>query len=153
MPEVTSFTDPLSGYDPIEDCVGQLRKFMRRDCSLRREDGYSGGFQGEIKIKLDCFAVRTVHIEMTVPITIPPEVKASLDALPVEQLDKFEIEETIVIPREENLNLVRERIRENSAENLENDTPAPEDEENLVAVAPHAKRKYTRRTALVGAGE
>jgi bifunctional DNA-binding transcriptional regulator/antitoxin component of YhaV-PrlF toxin-antitoxin module len=147
MANVTDFTDPLSGYDPIEDVVGQIRKYLRMDCSLRREDGYSGGFKGRIKIELDCYAVRAVHIEVEVPITIPPKIQEALDVLPPDQLDKFEINETIEIPLEPNLNAVRQRIKDNQPENLESEAPAPEDEENLVA--PRTKRQYRKRTAAL----
>ena len=149
MANVTDFTDPLSGYDPIEDVCGQVRKYLRMDCSLRKEDGYSGGFKGTIKIALDCYAVRAVHIETEVPVTMPPAVKDALDALPPQELDKFEIAETIEIPLEPNLNAVRERIKDNSEEALKG--AAPDFVGDVVAETPiRTKRKYTRH-ALAGA--
>ena len=146
MPDVKNFTDPLSGWEPIEYVVGEVRKFLRRDCSLRKEDGYSGGFQGKVKIELDCFAVRTVHIEMEVPITLPSEVKRSLDSLPPEQVEKSEIIETIVIPREENLDAVRAHIKANNEEVTEEAEPTEEADTST-----RGRRKYARK-ALAGVG-
>ena len=150
MAEVLNFTDPLSGTAVIEDVLGQIRKRLATDCNLRGTDGYSGGYSGTVTIKLKCHAVRISEVEMEIPITAP--VVPALDSFPPEDVEEIEVREEIAIPLEPNLTAVRQRTTENSAENIENDAPAPEDEENLVAVAPHAKRKYTRRNALVGVG-
>src|ERR1700677_4628272 len=76
MSEVTNFTNPLSGHEVVEDILGQIRKRLYSDCSLRGEDGYSGGYFGSVAIKLKCNAVRTASIEMEFPITHPAVVKA-----------------------------------------------------------------------------
>jgi len=148
MPDVANFVNPLSGYEAIEDVAGQVRKALRRDCSLRREDGYSGGYKGKIQISLDCFAVRTTHIEVEVPITQPKEALAVIAAAQPEDVEVDQIIETIPIAVEENLKLVRERIEENAAEPPE-PTAATEEEPNLVTG--RVKRRYTRRAALAGA--
>lgn len=147
MAQVEDFTSPLSGYDPIEDVVGQVRKYLRMDCSLRKEDGYSGGFKGKIKIELDCYAVKVAHIATEVPITIPPAVKTALDALPPEEVETFKIDETLDIPLEPNLAVVRERIKDNGAENL--NAPAESTEPEEVNEFPvRQRRTYRKREPL-----
>ena len=151
MAEVTNYTDPISGVDVIEDVVGQVRRLLQRDCNLRREDGYSGGYKGKVKIELDCFAVRTAHVEVESPLIQSPSVIAPpVDSFPPDEIEAVHVEEILVIPQNENLQEVRSRISDNTAEKLEAESETTAEAEQ--APEEHrAKRKYTRRAALAGA--
>ena len=152
MSDVTNFTDPLSGAEIRKDVTAQIDAKLATDCNLRATDAYSGGYSGEITIKLRCHAVRTATVEMTIPISQSPSISApGPEAFPPEDVFPVEIEEEITIPVEENLKLVRERTQENQSEAAEE--PPAEEEPNLVQAA-RQKRKYTRRTVpeLAGVG-
>src|ERR1700677_5014298 len=148
MSEVTNFTNPLSGHEVVEDILGQIRKRLYSDCSLRGEDGYSGGYFGSVAIKLKCNAVRTASIEMEFPITQSADVKApGPDAFPPEDVSEFEIDETIKIDLEPNLQEVRKRTRENSAEAIKDAVDEPVEGAEPETTG-RTKRRYTKRAAL-----
>ena len=148
MPDPSNFTNPLSGREIVNDILGQIRTRLATDCNLRASDGYSGGYSGKVHIKLSLNAVRTTPVEMEIPISTSIELNAPApDSFPSEDLIAMEINEEISIPVEPNLNAVRERIEENKEiPSAEHETPASES-----APEPHARRKYTRRSALVSA--
>jgi hypothetical protein len=148
MPEVTSFTDPLGGHEVVSDVLAQIKKRLSTDCNLRATDGYSGGYSGEVVIKLKLHAVRTSQVEMTIPITQSPEVKApGPEFFDPQDVQEFDIHEEISIPLEPNLGEVRSRTEE-----IKNEVPAESEipDENEGA-KPRPKRQYTKRAALVGA--
>ena len=149
-----NYTDPLSGSDVVADLLGQIRRKLTTDCNLRQADGYSGGYSGEVKIKLRLNAVRSVEVEMEIPIAQSPELPAPApETFPPEDLEPIEIDELIMIPVNDNLVEVRERIAANSEKALE----AEAEEQAAPVEVPEGeatvrqKRKYTRRQALVGA--
>ncbi len=151
----TNYTNPLSGTEVIADVLGQVRRRLSTDCNLRATDGYSGGYSGQVTIKLSLNAVRSTPVEMTIPISQSPNVQApSADSFSADELEPIEVDEKISIPVEENLVAVRDRINENSEKSIEADTE-PVTEENVESdgteSAIRAKRKYTRRAALAGA--
>jgi hypothetical protein len=150
----TNYTNPLGGHEVVADVLGQIRRRLSSDCNLRTTDGYSGGYSGEIKIKLRLNAVRITEVEMTVPITQSPQIQAPApETIPAENLEPVEVDETLSIPVEDNLAEVRERIEDNSEKAIEAEAEA----ELVPAVAEEGdssartKRKYTRRAALAGA--
>lgn len=147
MSDPTNFTNPLSGAEVVEDVLAQIRKRLHTDCSLRREDGYSGGYSGEVIVRLHCHAVRTAEIDMTIPIAADPKLPSPSAFLP-DDLEPVEVDETITIPLEPNLKEVRERTAQNNAE------PQPEEPSELevAEVAPSQQRKYARQQALSGVG-
>jgi len=153
MAGVENFTDPLSGLEIRKDITAQIDAKLATDCNLRSTDAYSGGYSGEITIKLRCHAVRTATVEMTIPISQSPEVHApGPESFPPEDIFPVEIEETIAIPVEENLKLVRERTQENQSEAAARE-PEADEEPNLVQAA-RPKRNYRRRAVpeLAGVG-
>jgi len=153
MADVSNYVNPLSGRDVVEDILGQIRRRLHGDCSLRAEDGYSGGYGGEVVIKIKCHAVRSVAIDMTIPVTQSPSLAAPApDTFAPDELEEIVVDETIKIPIEENLTLVRDRIVDNSERAIADETEKAEEAEAEQAPEEHrAKRKYTRRAALAGA--
>ena len=146
MSDPTNYTNPLSGAEVVEDVLAQIRKRLRTDCSLRNEDGYSGGYSGEIVIKLRCHAVRIAEISMTIPIAAETAAP-SPEAFGADGVDSVEIDETISIPLEPNLTAVRQRTADNNSDQEEAE-PEPQGDElesNLVQ-----RRKYTRRPTEAG---
>jgi hypothetical protein len=147
MADPTNFTNPLGGHEIVADVLAQIKKRLATDCNLRATDGYSGGYSGEVVIKLRCHAVRTASIDMAFPITQSLDVKApSLDSFSPEDIEPLEIDESLVIPLEPNLNEVRIRTVENNQEVAEN-VPA---EESEITDRPK-RRKYLKHAAMAGA--
>jgi hypothetical protein len=145
MSEVENYTNPLSGSEVIADVLSQIKKRLISDCNLRMSDGYSGGYSGHVTIKLKCHAVRTVEVNMEVPITA--ELKGSaVDSFPSEQVQEVEVDEEIKIPLEPNLKEVRERTKENNVEATEEAEPTGEADTST-----RGRRKYARK-ALAGVG-
>ena len=147
-----NYTDPLSGSDVVADVLGQIRRKLATDCNLRQTDGYSGGYSGEVKIKLRLNAVRSVEVEMEIPIAQSPELPAPApESFPPEDLEPIEIDELIMIPVNDNLVEVRERIAANSEKALEAEAEAQDAVPDTEDTTVRTKRKYTRRAALAGA--
>ena len=147
-----NYTNPLGGHEVVADILGQIRRKLLTDCNLRMTDGYSGGYSGEVTIKLRLHAVRTTPVEMEIPITQSADVVAPpADAFPPEDVQFVEIHEAIKIPVEENLLAVRDRINDNSEKAIEAESEMAAQPEDEGEMAPRAKRKYTRRSALAGA--
>ena len=153
MAETINYTNPLGGSEVVADILGQIRRRLLTDCNLRATDGYSGGYSGTVTIKLRLNAVRIVEVSMEVPITQSADVIAPpADSFHPEDVEPVEIDEKIVIPVEENLVAVRDRISDNSEKAIEAETEAvPESQGEDGEQTVHAKRKYTRRAALAGA--
>lgn len=153
MAEVTNYTNPLGGNEVVADVLAQIKKRLSTDCNLRATDGYSGGYAGTVTIKLKLHAVRISEVEMEVPISQSPELKAlGLDAFPPEDVEPVELNEEIEIPLEPNLDEVRERTVENNLEPDEKSEPVEgEDKGEEPESGARTKRKYTRRTAVVAA--
>ena len=155
MAETINYTNPLGGQEVVADILGQIRRKLATDCNLRATDGYSGGYSGTVTIKLRLNAVRISEVEMEIPITQSADVIAPpVESFPPEDVEPVEIDEKIVIPVEENLIAVRDRINENSEKTIEAESEAevePHVEEGETTV--RTKRKYSRRAALIGAVE
>jgi hypothetical protein len=97
------FVMPLSGEEIINDILVQVEKGLRSDCNLRSVDAYSGGYSGKIKAEIHLFAVDIAHVDME--ITVSGQAKEG--DIPVGQ--PVEVSTEIEIPRETNLDDVRER--------------------------------------------
>ena len=147
MPDPTSFTNPLSGHEVIDDVLAQIRKRLSTDCNLRETDGYSGGYSGTVSVKLNLNAVRISEVEMTIPITDGTK-GPSVDSFMPEDLVPVEVEEEIQIPLEPNLKEVRQRTVDNNDEAEQGSEPAPEPVIEATTVS--GKRRYARESALAG---
>lgn len=148
MTNPTNFTNPLSGFEVVEDVLSQIRKRLHTDCSLRKEDGYTGGYSGTVKIKLNLHAVRIAEVEMEIPITTGVKAPGP-EAFAPEDVVAVEVEDEIVISLEPNLKAVRERTAENNAEPLQETEPTPEPEQPETSIS--QKRRYERQQAMAGA--
>lgn len=150
MADTMNYVNPLGGHEVIADVLGQIRRRLATDCNLRQTDGYSGGYSGEVKIKLRLHAVKTSEVEMLIPISQSPEVQApAVTSFLPKEIEAVEVEEVVTIPLEDNLGTVRDRITDNSEKSIESEAEPQTEEE--VPSEPRAKRKYTRRAALAGA--
>ena len=148
MPDPSNYVNPLGGNEVVADILAQVKKRLATDCNLRATDGYSGGYSGTVTVKLKLHAVRITDVDTVIPISESPELKApSVEEFSPEDVEPIEIDETISIPQEENLQEVRERTKENNKEEDEPEVVAVEEAD----IPARAKRKYTRRTAIVGA--
>ena len=73
------------------------------------------------------------------------------ETFPPEDLEPIEIDELIMIPVNDNLVEVRERIAANSEKALEAEAEAQDAVPDAEDTTVRTKRKYTRRAALAGA--
>lgn len=149
MPEVESFTNPLSGTEVVSDVLAQIKKRLATDCNMRGSDGYSGGYSGTISISLKLHAVRVTDVSMEIPITAPLGLPAA-ESFPPEDVFPVEVEEKIEIPLEPNLRKVRTRTQENNSESVEESEPESESTEGSDAPV-RRKRRYNKALAGVGA--
>jgi hypothetical protein len=137
----------LSGFEVVEDVLAQIRKRLHTDCSLRKEDGYSGGYSGTVTVKLNLHAVRISEVAMEIPITTQIAAPAA-ESFPPESVEAVEVDETIQIPLEPNLREIRERTLENNTEPQETEEISQGEEPETTTVQ---RRKYTRQAAMAGA--
>jgi hypothetical protein len=136
MPDV--LIEGLSGTEIIDDILAQIKRKLQTSCDLRESDAYGQGYSGEIKISLKMYGMDAIPAEFTVDIKPKVEPPVTTETTVVTPL---ELQETITIEQELDLEAVRERIKE----------PAPlplpsEEEENRMPT--RLKRKYTRRTGV-----
>lgn len=146
MVDPTNFTNPLGGHEVVADVLAQIRKKLATDCNLRATDGYSGGYSGEVTIKLRCHAVRVATVDMVIPISQSAEIQApGPEAFLQENVVSVEIDEALSIPLEPNLKEVRSRTADNNAE--------VEEQNKSEAVIPKVgqRRKYLRHGAMAAA--
>jgi len=135
-----TMVEGLSGTEIIEDILDQIKRKLKYSCDLRDSDCYGQGYSGTITISLKLHDLDNFPVELTVdiPAKVPPPV--STETMTVTPL---EITETITIPQELDLDIVRERSK--ISEPL---PPEPTDGEAEDARMPaRLKRKYNRRTA------
>ena len=130
--------EALSGTEIVEDVLAQIKRKLITSCDLRDSDSYGQGYSGEITIKLKMYAmdVRQEDFVVTIPAKAAPPI--STEEVPVTPV---EIDETLEIKQEEDLEVVRERTKE--------PVVAPEpvvEEENRMPA--RLRRKYTRRPTL-----
>jgi hypothetical protein len=128
----------LSGTEVIEDILAQIKRKLQTSCDLREADSYGQGYSGEIKISLKLYGMDALPAEFTVdikPKELPPVSTETTIVTPLE------IQESITIEQELDLEAVRERIKEPA--------PLPPPDEAEEARMPNRlKRKYTRRTGV-----
>ena len=133
-----AITEGLSGTEVIDDVLAQIKRKLLTSCDLRDSDNYGQGYSGTIEIKLKLHAMENLPAEFSIAIQPKVEPPVSTETTIVTPL---ELTETIEIPQELDLEVVRERIKE----------PAPlplADETEESRMPQRLKRKYTRRTGV-----
>lgn len=129
-----TLVEGLSGTEIIDDVLAQIKRKLLSSCDLRDSDSYSQGFSGTIEIKLKLHAMDNTHAEFSVNIPAKAEPPVTTETVVVTPL---EIIETIEIPHELDLEVVRERTKEPAPL-----SPVDPNEENRMPA--RLKRKYTR---------
>ena len=133
-----AITEGLSGTEVIDDVLAQIKRKLLTSCDLRDSDNYGQGYSGTIEIKLKLHAMENLPAEFSIAIQPKVEPPVSTETTIVTPL---ELTETLEIPQELDLEVVRERIKEPAAL-----PPASEEEESRMPA--RLKRKYTRRTGI-----
>lgn len=133
-----TMVEGLSGTEIIEDVLAQIKRKLQTSCNLRDSDNYGEGFSAEIKITIKAYAmdVTTEEFDVVIPAKAEPPVSTEdVTVVPVE------VEESVTIPQELDLEAVRERIKDEP----EPPPPSPEEEARMPQ---RLRRKYTRRSPL-----
>jgi hypothetical protein len=130
----------LSGTEIIADVLDQIKRKLSYSCDLRESDSYGGGYSGSIEIHLKLHAMDNTPVDVVVPIQPKAEPLVSNEAVTVIPI---QVEETLEIPQEEDLESVRERLKISEPEPLPETTEAEEGR-----MPARLKRKYTRRTGV-----
>ena len=133
-----TLVEGLSGVEIIEDVLAQTRRKLQTSCNLREADNYGQGYSAEVTVKIKAYAMDVTEEEFNVIIpakVAPPVSTEEVTVTPVE------ISETIEIPQELDLEIVRERTKEP-------DLLPPVDEIEESRMPTRLKRKYTRRTRV-----
>ena len=128
----------LSGTEIIDDVIAHVKRKLMTSCDLRDSDSYGQGYSGTIEIKLKLHAMDNLPAEFSIAIQPKVEPPVSTETTIVTPL---ELTETIEIPQELDLEVVRERTKEPAPL-----PPASEEEENRMPA--RLKRKYTKRTGV-----
>ena len=139
------FVAGLSGQEIINDVLGQVRKALERDCNLRESDCYGRGYSGSIKLSLQLFDIDVAKVEAELALSPTQELLASTSETPqdVEGQD-VNVEITLDIPQDADLNAVRERSSQAEPSNVE----VPVDP---TAPAVPQRRSYGKPPTLGGA--
>jgi hypothetical protein len=139
------FVAGLSGQEIINDVLGQVRKALERDCNLRESDCYGRGYSGSIKLSLQLFDIDVAKVEAELALSPTQELLASTPETPqdVEGQD-VNVEITLDIPQDADLNAVRERSSQAEPSNVE----VPVDP---TAPAVPQRRSYGKPPTLGGA--
>ena len=104
-----AITEGLSGTEVIDDVLAQIKRKLLTSCDLRDSDNYGQGYSGTIEIKLKLHAMENLPAEFSIAIQPKVEPPVSTETTIVTPL---ELTETIEIPQELDLEVVRERIKE-----------------------------------------
>jgi len=130
-----TIVEGLTGTEIIDDILAQIRRKLSYSCNFTNECSYGQGYSAEISIKLKTYAMDVQEEEFAVSIPAkfpPPESMEGVTVIPVE------VDETVTIPQELDLEAVRERIKEPAP------LPPPSEEEESRMPA-RLKRSYKRR--------
>jgi hypothetical protein len=130
-----AIVEGLSGTEIIDDIVDQVKRKLRTSCNLRDSDSYGQGYSASITISLKMYGMDATPDEFSLNITPKVEPPVSTETVVV---TPFQIEEKLEILQEEDLEAVRERIKEP-------ETLPPPDEAEESRMPNRLKRKYTRR--------
>lgn len=130
--------EALNGAEIVEDVLNQIKIKLLTSCDLRDQDSYGQGYSGEIKISLKLYGMDVTGADFVIPIVSKAEPPVSTEEITV---NPVQVEETIEIPQELDLEVVRERAKESAPEPV-----VSEQEENRMPA--RLKRKYSRRSAL-----
>ena len=125
----------LSGTEIINDVVEHVRRKLQTSCDLREADSYGQGFSANIEIKLKLYAMDVIPAEFSIaiqPKVLPPETTETTIVTPLE------LQETITIEQELDLEAVRERIKEPAP------LPPTDEQQRENRMPQRLKRKYTR---------
>ena len=132
-----TMVEGLSGKEFKQLVLKKVELALDSSCDLRDVDNFDS-VSGEIKLSLQGYAMDTIKEEFTIPIVAKVEPPVSTEEIIVTPI---KVEQTIEIPRELDLELVREQITE------EDPTPVVDEaEENRMPA--RLKRRYTRRAVL-----
>ena len=134
MAEATMI-EGLSGVEIIDDILAQTKRKLQTSCNLREADSYGQGYSAEVTVKIKTYAMDVQEEEFAVSILAkfpPPVASETVTVTPVE------VNETLTIPQELDLDAVRERLK--APEPL----PPPTAEEEG-RMPERLKRKYNRR--------
>ena len=132
-----TIVEGLTGVEIIEDVLAHIKRNLQFSCNLRDSDSYGQGYSAEISIKIRTYAVDSQEEEFSVNVPAkfpPPESMDGVTVIPVE------VDETIEIPQELDLEAVRERMKE-----TESAPPPPVSEEEESRMPARLKRSYKRR--------
>jgi hypothetical protein len=133
-----SLVEGLSGTEVVEDILAQIRRKIQTSCNFSHECNYGQSYSAEITVKIKAYAMDVTEEEFTVIIPAKAEPPVSTEEVTVTPV---EISETIEIPQELDLEIVRERTKEP-------DPLPPPDEAEEARMPTRLKRKYTRRTGV-----
>lgn len=122
---------PLTGEEIITDLLESIAERLRANCNLRPSDSYSRGYSAKVELHIEAYGLDAAKIDTAVV------VGAAQDGEDLEL-----VRENIEVPREENLNTVRERSGQEEGPNLQ-----------MGQQNQPAKRRYARRNPLVGMAE
>jgi hypothetical protein len=128
----------LSGGEIIDDILSQIKRKLQNSCDLRDSDSYGQGYSGTIEIKLKLHAMDNIPAEFSVNIPAKAEPPVTTETVVVTPMV---ITETIEIPQELDLEVVRERTKEP-------DPLPPPDETEEARMPQRLKWKHTRRTGV-----
>jgi len=103
--EVENYVEGLSGSEIIIDVLSQVEARLQNDCNLRHSDSYPGGYEGEVTVRLKCYGLDSSDVVMTVPIKSEKVTRPSSE----NQLVETAVDETVKIPVDPALDMVRER--------------------------------------------
>lgn len=134
-----TMVEGLSGFEIRKDVLAQIDRKLQTSCDLRDNDNYGQGYSAEITIKMKMYDM--VVAEEQFFVSIPPKAEPPVSTEQVTVVP-VEINETLVIEQEENLDAVRERMEAP----IQVSQPASEEEENRMPE--RVRRKYTRRAAV-----
>ena len=129
----------LSGTEIIDDVIAHVKRKLMTSCDLRDSDSYGQGYSGTIEIKLKLHAMDNLPAEFSIAIQPKVEPPVSTETTIVTPM---ELIETIEIPQELDLEVVRERIKEPAP------LPPTEEEQQENRMPARLKRKYTKRTGV-----
>lgn len=132
-----TMVEGLSGKEFKQLVLKKVELALDSSCDLRDVDNFDS-VSGEIKLSLQGYAMDTIKEEFTIPIVAKVDPPVSTEGIIVTPIN---VEQTIEIPRELDLEIVRDQLTEEAP------TPVVDETEESRMPA-RLKRKYTRRSSL-----
>lgn len=131
--DTIDYVEGLTGEEIINDVLAQVEAKLRGDCNLREVDAYQGGYEGTVQVNLKLRGLDTSEIKQEIIVSAPASV--TFNGSTGEPVEEKVVEETVEIPLEPRLNVVRERSGQ--------DVPTLSKDENGAPVV--KKRHYARK--------